>query len=52
MCVLDCDGQKQTECILFGEKTSSKRTTEYVETIRLILVMMIIQLADPDMKSL
>lgn len=33
-------------------KTSSKPTTENAETIRLILVTMIIQLANSDMKSL
>lgn len=33
-------------------RTSSKTTTENIETIRLILVTMIIQLANSDMKSL
>lgn len=52
MCILDCHGQKQTKCVLFGEKQAVEHQQKIVETIRLILVTMIIQLANSDIKSL
>lgn len=48
---LNCHEQKKTECILLTEEQAVKQQ-QRIQTIRLILVTMIIQLANLDMKSL
>lgn len=48
---LNCHEQKQTECILLTEEQAVIQQ-QRTQTIRLILVTMIIQLANSDMKSL